>query len=213
MHNLFAKGRFAPINERFIKESIIQLKGLAAIQAKYRKGDMDTLLNELHDSIVGKYLGFELVNTEKHGFDCKLNKAQDIFLESKTVSYLSNSWNATFNDTTMEKADAFRDKKVWLALSLWQNASDLLCICFGQNKKIGDLLEDGVKKHQAGKTVRSTQSISFSKLVFDLHFKILSPSLPAEILMQRLHQQKHLKQLTAEFVIEYKDFVSINSCF
>lgn len=208
MNELFKKGHFEPINNNFIKESMVVLDDIAKIQNKYSKPDMDNLLNELHDSIVGKYLGFKLVNTQKHGFDCKLNAHRNIFLESKVASYASSSWSATFNDTTFEKADAFRSKNVWLALSIWTTASDILCICFGQNPEIGDILEKGVKKHKAGETVRSTQTISMRHLILKLDFKILSPILPAEQLIARLNIH-NLKELNFTHIIELKNFKSI----
>lgn len=210
MNDIFKKGHFEPINNNFIKDSMLILDELAKIQHDYSKPDMDTLLNELHDSIVGKYLGFKLVNTQKHGFDCKLNVRDNIFLESKVASYCSSSWSATFNDTTFEKADAFRSKNVWLALSLWTTASDILCICFGQNPEIGDILERGVIKHKAGETVRSTQKISMRYLIFKLDFKILSPVLSAEQLIARLNIH-NFKELSVNHVIEFKNFKSIHS--
>lgn len=177
MSDLFAKGNFEPINVSFIKESVTALDKISLLQKKYQKPDMDTLLNELHDSIVGKYLGFELINTQKHGFDCKLNITDEIFLESKVVSYASSSWQATFNDTTMDKVEAFRSGKVWLALSLWMSVSDILCICFGNNQNIANILEAGILKHKVGKTVRSTQSISMNRLISEFNFTVLSTSL------------------------------------
>lgn len=79
---------------------------------------MDSLTNEIHDSLVAKYLGFKFINVNKHGFDCKLSQSKEIFLESKVADINAKSWNATFNDTTMIKAQAFKDKRVFLALSL-----------------------------------------------------------------------------------------------
>ena len=117
-------------------------------------------------------MGFDLVNIEKHDFYCKKNNKKDIFLEVKAASYDSSTWNATFNDTTLEKANCFKSKKLYLALAVWKDASDLLFICFGQNENIGKLLEEKVKWFKAGNTVRSTQSISFSKLIKDFGFKI-----------------------------------------
>ncbi len=171
---LFKKGQFQPIDNNFMTDGYKTLKNLEKLQKKYNKKDMDTLLNELHDSMVGYYLGFKLINTEKHGFDCKYSKTKDIFLESKVASFSSTTWNATFNDTNIEKAIAFGNKKVWLALSIWESASDLLCICYGQNDKIEKFLTNKIKRFKQGKTVRSTQSISFSALIFDYGFKILS---------------------------------------
>ena len=208
MKTLLDKCNFQPINSLFIQKSIIAMDELTKIQKEFNKNDMDTLLNELHDSIVGKYLGFKLINTEKHGFDCKLDYNSNIFLESKVASYTSSSWSATFNDTTLEKADAFRSKNVWLSLSLWINISTPLCICFGQNPKIGDFLENGVLKHKEGKTVRSTQSISMSKLIFEYGFKLLSPSYSAIELVRMLNLYK-MKKLDTSYIIEYKNFKSI----
>lgn len=204
MIDLMHKGRFEPINTNFITDSKLGLNKLADVQKKYNKNDMDTLLNELHDSIVGYYLGFKLINVEKHGFDCKLNEQEDIFLESKAASLDSSSWSATFNDTTYEKAELFKDPRVYLALSLWENASNLTCICFGRNNNIGDYLKLGVDKHKDGKTVRSTQTISFSKLVFEYKFKIMSISMNVNDLIQLLQtKNKSFKKLSSEDIILY----------
>ena len=70
------------------------------------------------------------------------------------------------------KTNCFKSKKLYLALAVWKDASDLLFICFGQNEKIGEWLEKKVKWFKTGNTVRSTQSISFSKLISDFGFKI-----------------------------------------
>ena len=138
---LFGKGNFQLIDNNFMIEGYSALKELEILQQKYQKNDMDTLLNELHDSMIGYYLGFSLVNVEKHGFDCKYSEDKDIYLESKVASFSAQTWNATFNDTTYEKAEAFGDKKVWLALSVWESASKLLCICYGQNEGIETFLK------------------------------------------------------------------------
>ena len=51
MSTLFNKGLFKPIDGTFITEGMLALDSLAKVQAKYKKGDMDNFLNELHDSI------------------------------------------------------------------------------------------------------------------------------------------------------------------
>lgn len=169
----FHKGNFAPINHLFISDWLDALSKISMVQKKYEKKDMDTILNELHDAIAAKYLWFQLVNTNKHWLDCKYSDDIDIFLESKVATF-SKDMTATFNDTTFEKADVFRDKKVWLALSIWNSASELMFICYWQNELIWDFLEEGVQKHKDGKVVRSTQSLSLTKLLFDYGFHILS---------------------------------------
>lgn len=186
MSTLLKKGHFKPIDGNFMTEGKSALASLSAVQAKYKKGDIDNFLNELHDSMVGHYLGFKLVNVEKHGFDCKYSYNKDIFLESKVASVHAKSWVATFNDTTIEKAESFRSDKIWLALSLWENASDLICICYGQNPKIGEFLKDRVKNFKRGNGVRSTQSIAFTKLIKDYDFRILTISKSPESLLSFL---------------------------
>lgn len=136
---LFRKGSFEPVDSSFIAEGNKALSDLSIVQKKFGKKDMDTLLNELHDSVAGSYL------------------------ESKVASIGSDSWQATFNDTTYEKALAFKDRKVWLALSVWESASELMCICYGQDERIGDFLKEKIDRFKEGETVRSTQSISFEK--------------------------------------------------
>ena len=170
--DLFNKGNFSPIDDDFISEGVLALKELQKVQERFNKNDTDTFINELRDQIVGHTLGFNLVNVEKHGFDCKMAAKKEVFLEVKAASYDSSSWSATFNDTTIEKANCFKCKNLYLALAIWKDASDLLFICFGQNKKIGDWLEEKVKWFKDGNTVRSTQSISFSKLINHYGFKI-----------------------------------------
>ena len=181
MTALMEKGNYQPINHDFMTEGVLALRGLAAVQRKYSKGDIDNFLNELHDSMVGHYLGFQYVNIEKHGFDCKYNLRTPVFLESKVASFSASTWNATFNDTTLEKAQAFKENNLWLALSVWQNAADLLFICYGRHRGIGEYLEGRVRAFLDGHGgVRSTQSISLGKLMQDYAFRILSISMPPD---------------------------------
>lgn len=106
---LFKKGTFMPINNQFMMEGHEVLKRVQEVQEKFHKEDTDTFINELRDSIAGYTLGFELVNVNKHGFDCKLSEKDECYLEVKSASFIANSWQATFNDTTLEKAEAFKD--------------------------------------------------------------------------------------------------------
>ena len=168
-------------------EGRMALLNLAEVQEKYKKGDIDNLLNELHDSMVGYYLGFQYVNIDKHGFDCKYDQDTGIFLESKVASFTASTWSATFNDTNMEKVQAFKEKKVWLSLSVWKNSADLLFICYGQHQGIGEFLEEKVKSFLNGTGgVRSTQSISLTKLIQEYGFRILTISKSPEDIMSIL---------------------------
>ena len=129
------------------------------------------MMNEFHYSIVGKILGFDLVNTGKHGFDCKkVNK--DIFLEVKQCSFNNKSWSCTFNDTTVEKAMAFTEGNVFLALGVWNGMTDLICIIYGMHAGIGEFLLEKVDE-QTKKSQRRTQSIGVTKLMKEYGFSII----------------------------------------
>ena len=207
---LLEKGTFMSIDNQFMTEGHEVLQKVQEVQEKFHKEDTDTFINELRDSIAGYTLGFELVNVDKHGFDCKKSKKENYYLEVKSASFIADSWQATFNDTTLEKAEAFKDKKVFLALAVWKDASDLLFICYGQNEKIGKFLEDKVKWFKAGKTVRSTQSITISKLVFDYGFKILAVNKSKEEVLSLLRlKNRTFKKMDDSNVIELKDFKGV----
>jgi len=209
---LFKKGTFMPINNQFMMEGHEVLKRVQEVQEKFHKEDTDTFINELRDSIAGYTLGFELVNVNKHGFDCKLSEKDECYLEVKSASFIANSWQATFNDTTLEKAEAFKDEKVYLALAVWKDASDLIFICYGQNPLIGEFLEEKIKWFKAGNTVRSTQSISLSTLVFKYGFKILAVNrTKAEVLSLLRLRNKTFNKLTIDSIISLDEFKGIKN--
>lgn len=174
MTSLLHKGTFKPINPNFLIEGHEVLEEVTTVQEKWGKGDTDTFINELRDSMAGYYLGYDLVNVEKHGFDCKMSEKIDVFLEVKSASFAASTWGATFNDTTIEKAQCFQSDKVNLCLAVWKNASNLLFVVYGKNPKIGQFLEEKVKRFLSGNGgVRSTQTISMSQLIFDYGFDII----------------------------------------
>ena len=174
MIELLKKGTYKRINQNFLLEGHEVLEEVTKVQEKWNKGDTDTFINELRDSMAGYYLGYQLVNVEKHGFDCKMSEHEDIFLEVKSASFAASTWGATFNDTTIEKAKCFQSDKVFLCLAVWKNASNLLFLAYGQNPKIGEFLEGKVQRFLEGKGgVRSTQTISLSQLIFDYGFDIV----------------------------------------
>ncbi len=52
--------------------------------------DTDTTINTIRDAIIANYLGFDLLNTEKHGFDAKKSNKEH-FLEVKQCSISSKT--------------------------------------------------------------------------------------------------------------------------
>ena len=142
------------------------------LQEEYGKYDNDSFLNEMKDSMVGMYLGYDFVNTDKHGFDAKRkNYEYDEWLEVKQVSFKSESWQATFNDTTIEKAEAFKDIKLNLAVGIWNKMMELMFIVYGKNYEIGEYLERMVIKCKEEQR-RSTQTISVQSLIENYNFRI-----------------------------------------
>ncbi|QMT34210.1 hypothetical protein LNQ82_07195 [Conchiformibius steedae DSM 2580] len=169
---IFNKGNFQPLNREFMTATHLALEPIVAIQKQYQKMDGDTFLNEFKDSVVAAHLDFDLVNIEKHGFDAKKSVENNIFLEIKQVSATSKTWQATFNDTNEEKANAFMDCKTFLAVGIWHGLSELQCIIYGQHPQIGEYLLKRVRAVQNSST-RSTQNIDVKKLVKDYGFRIL----------------------------------------
>jgi len=111
--SLFNKGTYKEIDRIYISRVQNAMFKVMELQEEYGKYDNDSFLNEMKDSMVGMYLGYDFVNTDKHGFDAKRkNYEYDEWLEVKQVSFKSESWQATFNDTTIEKAEAFKDIKL-----------------------------------------------------------------------------------------------------
>lgn len=206
MSSLFEKGHYLPINTQFLTEGHEILEEVTKVQARWGKGDTDTFINELRDSMTGYYLGYDLVNIEKHGFDCKLKEDIDIYLEVKSASFAATTWSATFNDTTIEKAQLFQSDKVYLCLAVWKNASNLLFLVYGQNPEIGIFLEDKVKRFLSGQGgVRSTQTISMSKLILDYGFDVICVN-------KSKHEVKEILRLKSRafFVVPENKILDLN---
>lgn len=83
---IFNKGDFQPINREFLTETTCAIRPLLEIQERYQKLDNDTFFNEYKDSMIASYLGFDLVNVQKHGFDGKKSFEENVFLEVKQAS-------------------------------------------------------------------------------------------------------------------------------
>lgn len=195
MSTLLHKGSFQPLDEIFLARSLDVFQEVSNIQAEYHKGDTDTFMNEVRDGIAAKYLGFTHINTEKHGFDARrtLEGGPYEFLEVKSASFDADTWGATFNDTNQEKADAFKERNVYLCLSLWRYVSDPIFFAFGQNANIGHFLEEKMTHRPAGS--RSTQSISLQNLVNRYGFTIYTVNKTPEQLFNILQIKKGCKKI------------------
>lgn len=187
---IFQKGDYQEINRDFISEANHAIQPLIAIQNKYNKLDNDSFFNELKDGMVAAYLGYDLINTKKHGLDAK-NSQKNTYLEVKQASFSAQSWGATFNDTTYEKAEAFEDEKLFLAVGVWAGLSELLFMVYGQNFLIGQYLKQKIDFFNSGGSKRSTQSISVKDLVTKYGFQIMSPT-------------KSKKEIQSIFRLKYK---------
>lgn len=185
MSDYFNKGKFEKINDGYIDEGMELFNLISAYMKKYGKTDIDTCFNEFHDSYIGRLFGYSDINTSKHGFDVK-DRNSDTFLESKVVSYSSNSWNATFNDTTIDKCEYFSNDNAYLAVSVWKSLNECYCVCYGQLKNITDFLAEKVKYFLDGNSMRSTQTISMIKFVKDYDFVVYSVDNNKERLYEEL---------------------------
>jgi hypothetical protein len=169
---IFEKGNYKPVSTEFRTLGIASLEELSKFQEKFEMYDTDTTINTIRDAIIANYLGFDLLNFDKHGFDAK-KSLENQFLEIKQCSVSSKSWGGTWNDTNEEKALAFCDEKLFTAVAIWKGASDLQFIVYGQHKGLGELLYRLVVNRKAGS--RSTQSVSVEKLIKDFNFAVICP--------------------------------------
>src|SRR3989338_5316332 len=169
--DIFEKGKFKPLSNEFKQLGLLALRQLSEFQDKFDIHDTDTTINSIRDAIVSSYLGFDFINTEKHGFDAKRSKTGE-FLEVKQCSLSAKRWGGTWNDTNTEKAKAFSNKKLFTAVAVWKGASDLQFVVFGKSNKLGKYLLSRVKNRKKGS--RSTQNIGIEKLI-EWGFSVIIP--------------------------------------
>ncbi len=171
--DIFKKGNYKPIPRDFRIKGFFALKELTKFQEEFDSWDTDTTINEIRDAIIANYLGFDLLNFDKHGFDAKSSK-KNKFLEVKQCSIFARRLGGTWNDTNEEKAHAFSDKRLYTAVGIWKGASDLQFIVFGQHKDLGEYLLRRVRA-VANSSTRSTQNISIQKMIKDYGFSVVVP--------------------------------------
>lgn len=188
---IFEKGNFQPVSNEFKMEGISALQSLSNFQDKFEIFDTDTTINSIRDTIIASYLGYDLINTEKHGFDGKKSKTGE-FLEIKQCSIVAGRWGGTWNDTSEDKAKAFSDKRVWTAIGIWKGAADLEFIIYGQNPKLGEYLLEKVINRKSGS--RSTQSIEIAKFIKQWGFDVVIPAdkKPEQVIQKIISYQKNL---------------------
>ncbi|WKN41170.1 hypothetical protein [Tunicatimonas pelagia] len=170
--DLFDKGNYKIPPDNFTTSGEKALDELTKFQEEFGEYDTDTTVNTIRDSIVARYLGYDLVNFDKHGFDAR-KSSDEHYLEVKQCSIHSTSWGGTWNDTNDEKALAFSDNRLYTAIALWRGASDLQAIVYGQNPKLGEYLKRLMDNRPSGS--RSTQSISLWKIITEFGFNIYCP--------------------------------------
>lgn len=169
---IFGKGNYQPVPSEFRILGIVSLQELSKFQEKFKIYDTDTTINSIRDAIVANYLGYDLLNFDKHGFDAK-KSGSEIYLEIKQCSITSGRLGGTWNDTNIEKAKAFSDPRLFTAVAIWKGASDLQFIVYGQHNEIGKYLLDKIVNRKAGS--RSTQSIGVEKLIKTYKFDVVCP--------------------------------------
>ncbi len=170
--SIFNKGNFQPVSSEFRTEGFLALEELSKFQRKFKIDDTDTTINGIRDAIIANYLGYDLLNVDKHGFDAK-SSSTGKFLEVKQCSISSQSWGGTWNDTNEEKAMAFSDERLFTVVGIWKGASDLQCMVYGQSPDLGEHLYRLVVGRKEGS--RSTQSITVQKLINDFGFEVICP--------------------------------------
>lgn len=170
--SLFEKGDFRKVESEFRIHGLLALQEISKFQEKFKSYDTDTTINSVRDSIVANYLGYDMLNYDKHGFDAKKSNKQ-AYLEIKQCSIVSKKWSGTWNDTSPDKAICFSDPRLSTAIAVWRSASDLQFIVYGQNEQLGTDIHKSVINRKIGS--RSTQVIPLKKFVLTYNFNIICP--------------------------------------
>lgn len=192
MNNTGQHGKFEKINDEFLNETFGAFEVLEAIQTKYGKTDNDTIINEARDAMVAKVLGYGNVNTDKHGWDAKMDSEE--FLEVKQSSASAGHICATFNDTSLEKAEELGKDNVTIALAVWSSLRNLLFVVYGKNRKIGpDMKAKIITAKEKGHIRPGTQSISMNDLLFKYGFKIKPVNMKKEDIREFLKNKSGFK--------------------
>lgn len=192
MSKTVSHGKFEKINESFMEETFKAFEILEAIQRKYGKTDNDTVINEARDAKVAQVLGYDDINTDKHGWDAKDDS--DKFLEVKQASATANHICATFNDTTEEKAEELGSENLTIALAVWSSLRSLQFVVYGSNPEIGPFLRDKIiAAKQKGHIRPGTQSISMNDLIFKFGFKINPVNMKKEDIREFLKTKSGFK--------------------
>lgn len=185
MNNTGLHGKFEKINDNFLNETFDVFALLESIQKKYGKTDNDTIINEARDAKVAQVLGYNNINTDKHGWDAKADTEE--FLEVKQASISSQSIGATFNDTTIEKTEEISKGNVTIALAVWSSLKDLLFVVYGKNAAIGEHLKQKIIQSKANNAIRpGTQSITMKDLIVKFGFKVRPVSMGKEEITKTL---------------------------
>ena len=88
--DIFEKGDFRSVPVEFRTLGFHALSELYKFQEKFDIYDTDTTINSVRDAIIANYLGYDLLNWDKHGFDAKKSKVNE-FLEVKQCSISSGA--------------------------------------------------------------------------------------------------------------------------
>jgi hypothetical protein len=79
---IFEKGNYQPVPVEFRSLGMCALEELSKFQNKFEIYDTDTTINAIRAPIIANYLGYDLLNIDKHGFDAK-KENKNKFLEVK----------------------------------------------------------------------------------------------------------------------------------
>ena len=112
--SLFNKGKYKEIDRVYISRVQNAMFKVMELQEEYEKYDNDSFLNEMKDSMVGMYLGYDFVNTDKHGFDAKRkNYEYDEWLEVKKIKFC---YTTKYKNAKIVLIEAIKNGKTGLTI-------------------------------------------------------------------------------------------------
>ena len=195
----FHTGDFISTTTLTFTKLYIEMSKLSRLQKKYNLKRTDTLFNIYHDSITGQLLGFDTMNIGGGGADCKMND-DSMFLEVKSIQWneLGLTTSVNFTDTTLDKAEAFRDDRLYIGISVWKNVNELMFMVVGQNRALGENMISSLKEGES-KCFR----IALSTLIKKYGFKIVPITITKEELIRKV-QETNMKAFSD---------ISLEECF
>lgn len=165
------------MDAEFMKRFAVVMQQTTQLMNDYGFTDTDRFMNEANDTLLASWLGPFVGNHSKHGDDAILYDQMGNMcpLESKVSSVYETRAetenhekprvpSATFNDTTEDKIEAFRQVPSYVGLGVRRNMGDFEFIVVVPSNKIADAIDE-LHQKQVKAERRSHQTFEMGRLL------------------------------------------------